>query len=312
MRENIRLYLEQPLAKEQAITLSDAQAHYLFSVMRLALGESLRVFNGRDGEWRAVVEGAGKRSGRLRCTVRTANQGAPADVWLIFSPIKKERTHFIVEKATELGAARLIPTLMRRSNGEKWRESKHRAHMIEAAEQCGATYIPQLDSIISLPQLLAQWPQERLLFWADESLARTGLTPPITPARISPAPNDIAPVDSTPTDAAQAGVTPETTAQAAERTRLELTRSALAPMGKEVGENPRALGVLAPTNTPPEPAAIIIGPEGGFAPEEQNLLRACPRIRPLYLGPQILRSETAALAALTLWHAHFGSWASAR
>lgn len=172
----VRLYVDCPLAAGQGVALSEAQANYLFAVMRLPLGASLLVFNGQDGEWRTVVAQAGKRAGRLVCLEQTRPKTSPPDLWLIFAPVRKERTQFIVEKAVELGAARLVPVQTRFTNAERLRLDKARAHAIEAAEQCGATSVPQVDEVQPLDRLLAKWPAGRRILWADESLTATATT----------------------------------------------------------------------------------------------------------------------------------------
>ena len=99
----IRLFVEHPLGPGQPVPLSPDQAHYLFGVMRLAVGAAVLLFNGRDGEWHADVAEAGKRGGILICSVQTKPLQMPPDLWLLFAPIKKARTDFIVEK--EIGRA---------------------------------------------------------------------------------------------------------------------------------------------------------------------------------------------------------------
>ena len=234
----IRLYVDHPLGAGQPVAVGADQANYLFSVMRLGAGDAVLLFNGRDGEWRAVIEQAGKRAGSLRCTVQTAALRLPPDLWLLFAPIKKARTDFIVEKAVELGAARLVPVQTRFTN-ERIRVDKLQAHAMEAAEQCGATFVPEVADLVALDKLLDNWPGARRLLWCDE--ARLG----------------------------------EPTALTGERG---------------------------------QPWAILIGPEGGFSADEQQKLRAMPQVAPLSLGPRILRADTAAVAALTLWQAALGDW----
>lgn len=234
----VRLYVDQPLAPGQPVAVDEGHANYLFNVMRLEPGASVLLFNGVDGEWLASVEQAGKRRGTLRCATRTAPLRLPPDLWLIFAPIKKARTDFIVEKAVELGVARILPVQTRFTN-EKIRPDKLTAHAIEAAEQCRATFVPEVADLIPLDRLLTTWPQNRRLFWADEKLA--GQPAPLTGER-------------------------------------------------------------------GQPSAILIGPEGGFSPDEQAKLRTHPQITPLSLGPRILRADTAAVAALTLWQAALGDW----
>ena len=233
----IRLYVDQPLAAGQPVAVGDAQANYLFNVMRLAVGATVKLFNGQDGEWLAGVEHAGKRQGILRCNTQSAPLMPPPDLWLVFAPIKKARTDFIVEKAVEMGAARILPVQTRFTN-ERIREDKLRAHAVEAAEQCQATYVPPVDDLIQLDKLLATWNPARRILWADEGLQ----------------------------------------------------------------------GRAALLQAPPGPWAVLIGPEGGFSPEERTKLRALPFVTPISLGPRILRADTAAVAALTLWQMALGDW----
>jgi len=236
-RPRVRLFLEQPLGEGQPLPLPGDAAHYLFSVMRLQPGAEVAVFNGRDGEWRTRVEAAGKKGGTLVCIEPTAPQRDAPDLWLLFAPLKKARTDFLVEKATELGVARLVPVTTDFTNAERIRRDRLQAHAIEAAEQCGATSVPQVEELQTLSAALAGWREGRTLHWADEA------------------------------------------------------RAGAAAM-------PRSTG----------PAAILIGPEGGFSPAERARLAALPFVRPLALGPRILRAETAALAAITLWQATCGDW----
>jgi 16S rRNA (uracil1498-N3)-methyltransferase len=174
MDAKVRLYVDHPLAAGQAVPLTDAQAHYLFAVMRLAPGAAVALFNGRDGEWRATVVAAGKRGGILACDGQTAPLRPPPDLWLIFAPVKKARTDFIVEKAVELGAARIMPVQTRFTNADRWRQDKQQAHAVEAAEQCGATVVPEVGDLQPLDRVLAAWPADRRLMWCDEGMAGEG------------------------------------------------------------------------------------------------------------------------------------------
>ncbi len=140
----IRLFVDQPLGPGQAVALNGDQAHYLFAVMRLGKGAAVLLFNGRDGEWRADVAEAGKRGGVLICDEQTRPLQMPPDLWLLFAPIKKARTDFIVEKATEMGAARIMPVQTRFTNSERIRQDRLQAHAVEAAEQCGGTFVPEV------------------------------------------------------------------------------------------------------------------------------------------------------------------------
>lgn len=166
----IRLFVEGSLGVGQGIVLSRDSANYLFNVMRLSVGAHILVFNGTDGEWLAEVAEAGKRGGKLACVEQSKPQQMPPDLWLLFAPIKKARTAFIVEKAAELGAARIMPILTSYTNSERLRQDRLQAHAVEAAEQCGGTYVPKVEEAQKFDAALADWPADRQLLFCDESL----------------------------------------------------------------------------------------------------------------------------------------------
>ncbi|WP_134726814.1 16S rRNA (uracil(1498)-N(3))-methyltransferase [Paracoccus luteus] len=238
----IRLFIDHPLAAGQPVPLDGAQAHYLSGVMRLAAGDELAVFNGRDGEWRARLTQAGKRGGLVEPLAASGPQVDPPDVWLVFAPLKKARTDFIVEKAAELGAARILPVQTDHTNADRIRRDRLQAHAVEAAEQCGGTYVPPVEDLQPLSRLLDRWDSARRVLWADEAL--------VGPAE---------------------------------------TLAAL----------------------PPGPWAILIGPEGGWSPAERARLSGTAGVTRVSLGPRVLRADTAAVAALTLWQAALGDWRKA-
>jgi 16S rRNA (uracil1498-N3)-methyltransferase len=247
----IRLFVDHPLGVGQTVPLDRDQAHYLFGVMRLSAGAGVLLFNGHDGEWLARVAEAGKRGGLLRCEGQTRPLRQPPDLWLLFAPIKKARTDFIVEKATEMGAARIVPVQTDFTNAERIRQDRLQAHAIEAAEQCGGTSVPEVADLVRLDRLLADWPAGRQLMFCDEGFADGG--------------------------AATAGAS-------------------------------SALPGLRRTD-PAQPWAILIGPEGGFSPAERARLQALPFAHAVSLGPRVLRADTAAVVALTLWQDRLGDWA---
>ena len=239
MASKVRLYVDHPLGEGQTVPLERDQAHYLFGVMRLDAGAVLSLINSRDGEWDAEVVQAGKKGGVLVCRSQTRPLQAPPDLWLLFAPIRKERTAFIVEKAVEMGAARIMPVQTDYTQAaNRIRQDKLQAHAVEAAEQCGGTFVPPVDDVARLDRVLADWPEGRQLMFCDEVL-----------------------------------------------------------IGDPVG-----LPDL------PGPWAILIGPEGGFSDAERARLRALPFAHPVSLGPRILRADTAAVAALTVWQQALGDW----
>ncbi|MFY0633753.1 MAG: 16S rRNA (uracil(1498)-N(3))-methyltransferase [Vannielia sp.] len=238
MKAKIRLHVDHPLAAGQTVGLSREQAHYLFAVMRLGAGDQVLLFNGEAGEWRAEVLVANKRNPVLECREQTGPQVSPPDLWLCFAPIKKARTDFIVEKATEMGARRIVPVLTEFTNAERVRVDRLQAHAVEAAEQCGGTFVPEVCEPVKLSALLERWPQERRLMFCNEAL---------------------------------------------------------------VGEDRRLGGEAGPW-------AVLIGPEGGFSQGERDRLAAMEQAHAVSLGPRILRADTAAVAALTLWQVTHGDW----
>jgi 16S rRNA (uracil1498-N3)-methyltransferase len=167
-RAKIRLFVAAALGAGTEVGLERNQAHYLFAVMRLRPGDALKLFNGRDGEWLAEVAEAGKRAGRLVCCQRSRDQSPPADLWLVFAPVKKARTDFIAEKACELGCSRLIPVFTRFTNAERVNVQRLGAHVVEAAEQCGALAVPEVAEPVALERLLAGWDPARRLLFCDE------------------------------------------------------------------------------------------------------------------------------------------------
>jgi len=240
VKAKIRLYVDAPMGKGQSLSLSSEQAHYITGVMRQKIGANVALFNGRDGEWLSELIEAGKRRAVLLCKEQTKPQQNPLDVWLYFAPIKKVRTDFIVEKAAELGVAMICPVHTDFTNSERIRQDRLQAHAVEAAEQCGGTFVPPVQALQKLDTVLAFWPSDRKLLFCDETL-----------------------VDK-------------------------------ATQGLDGAKG--------------EKWAILIGPEGGFSNTEIARLRKMDETRSISLGPRVLRADTAAVAALTLWQNTLGDW----
>ncbi|MGB0410055.1 MAG: 16S rRNA (uracil(1498)-N(3))-methyltransferase [Pikeienuella sp.] len=237
----IRLYVDAALAPGASVALNRDQAHYLGAVMRRGVGDDLLVFNGADGEWRAEIAAINKRQGVLVMQEQTRPQTTGPDVWLMFAPIKKARTDFIVEKAAEMGVSRIMPVFTQHTNAERVRGDRLRAHAVEAAEQCGLLWVPGVEEPAKLSGVLDRWENTRRIMFCDETA--------------------------------------------------------------DHGAAAAALGAAGSG-----PWAILIGPEGGFSKDEVSRLRARAEATPVSLGPRILRADTAAVAALTLWQTTLGDW----
>lgn len=169
-RAKIRLFVEHELGQGNSVPMTQPQANYLFNVMRLGVGDMVALFNGRDGEWTCRVVDAAKRRGMVLCENQALPLQMPPDLWLLFAPIKKARTDFIVEKAAEMGAARVLPVSTDFTNSDRVRQDKLQAHAIEAAEQCGGTFVPEVAELAKLSKVLDAWPADRHLLFCDESL----------------------------------------------------------------------------------------------------------------------------------------------
>jgi 16S rRNA (uracil1498-N3)-methyltransferase len=238
---SIRLFVDAPLAVGEGVACTAAQANYLGNVMRLKGGDALLVFNGVDGEW--LVRVAELKKGRciLAPETRTRPQVAGPDIHYLFAPLKKARLDYMVQKATEMGAAVLQPVMTRRTVAERVNSERMRANVVEAAEQCGVLRLPEVREPAKLTAVLKDWPENRALIFADEA----------------------------------------------------------APIASPL----EALAAL-----PKGPAALLVGPEGGFDPAEREALRRLPFVHAISLGPRVMRADTAAVAALALMNAVLGDW----
>jgi 16S rRNA (uracil1498-N3)-methyltransferase len=239
-----RLFVDSDLAVGAAVVATPEQTNYLCNVLRMQEGHAVLLFNGRDGEWRARLGVRSKRALTLLVEIQTRPQAGGPDIDYLFAPLKRSRLDYMVQKATEMGVARLRPVITRRTVAERVNVERLAANAIEAAEQCGVLRVPEVAEPEKLSSVLAQWPDEHLLIFCDED----------------------------------AEVRDPLAALAAVRT------------------------------TPARPAALLVGPEGGFDAAERATLLAMPHILRLSLGPRILRADTAAVAALALVNAVLGDW----
>ena len=171
MDAKIRLFLDQPLATGQALALGEGPANYLFNVMRLGVGALVAVFNGRDGEWRCVVEPAGRRDIALRALVQTRPQPAPGDLHYLFAPLKSARLDYMAQKAVEMGVSHLRPVLTQRTQVSRIKAERLAANAIEAAEQCGILNVPEILPELKLERAIAALEPARVLIFCDEDAA---------------------------------------------------------------------------------------------------------------------------------------------
>jgi 16S rRNA (uracil1498-N3)-methyltransferase len=163
-----RLFVEADLASGTAVAIEEAQANYLLNVLRLKAGAGLLVFNGRDGEWRAEISDVRKRSCTLTLHEQTRPQTSGPDIQYLFAPLKHARLDYMVQKAVELGVARLSPVMTRRTVPDRVNIERMCANAVEAAEQCGVLRIPQVDAPMPLERSLANWDETRTLVFCDE------------------------------------------------------------------------------------------------------------------------------------------------
>jgi 16S rRNA (uracil1498-N3)-methyltransferase len=234
-----RLFVEQELSKGARVVLDGQQAHYLLRVMRLGGGDAVVLCDNRTGEWAAKVASTGKRDLALEVFERLREREEVPDFRLCPALLKKDRFDLVLEKATELGVARIAPVITRRCVADKLNLERARTVTIEAAEQCARTALPELAAPVKLDALLKDWPDGRVLYFADE-----------------------------------------------------------------LGGEPAADAFAAHSG----PAALLIGPEGGFDDAEREAIRTHPQARAISLGRRILRGETAAIAATALWMGVRGDW----
>lgn len=168
-RPRTRLYIEGDLAAGAAVECSRDQAHYLAHVLRLALGDPVALFNGRDGEWLAHIDAVGKKSAVLAVGRQLRPQAPEPDLWLVFAPVKRAPLDFLVQKATELGVSALMPAITRRTVVERIKRERMEANAIEAAEQCERLTLPRVDDARALSQILDSWPPERRILLCAEA-----------------------------------------------------------------------------------------------------------------------------------------------
>ncbi len=243
MAKNFRLYTDDELITGKTVVLPENQSHYLKNVVKYTSGDSLYCFDNKHGEFHCQVKEINKKSVTLIVKEKIKEFNLCPDIWLLFAPLKKDKTDFVIEKATELGCRKIQPVITKHTITETVKLERFAAQSTEAAEQCRRTDLPEIGAPQKLNDILQNWDVNRILYFMDE----TGLSKPFY---------DI----------------------------LQTEKSA--------------------------ESAILIGPEGGFAPEELTLLRSLDFAKGATLGPRILRAETAAAAALSCWQMIAGDWST--
>jgi 16S rRNA (uracil1498-N3)-methyltransferase len=181
-----RLFVEADLTEGGTVACTPAQTNYLRNVLRLAAGDAILAFNGRDGEWRADLAETGRRGASLLVREQVRAQEGGPDIDYLFAPLKRARLDYMVEKATEMGVARLRPVLTRRTVAERVNIERMRAHTVEAAEQCGILRLPEIHAPEKLDRVIAGWDNARPLVFCDEDGAEP--CPFTALARIPPGP----------------------------------------------------------------------------------------------------------------------------
>ena len=238
---SIRLFCEVTLEVGEKIKLEKDQTHYLKNVMRCKINDKIIVFDNTTGEYIAEIVNIYKRLINIEILEKTKPRYVPGDVWLIFCPLKKTRTDFLVEKSTELGLRKFLPTLSDKTQTKTVSTDRFKKNIVEAVEQCGGTFIPEILPVNSLATVIEELSEDRMIIFCDESLESKNIN----------------------------------------------------------------YGLLSKK---PKKIAILVGPEGGFSDSERNLLRTKKNVLPVSLGNRILRAETAAVVALTMWHGLIGDW----
>lgn len=275
-----RLLIDASLQAGGIIALDEDQARHVGTVLRLKAGDAVRAFNARDGEWRAAIVEMGKRGANVRVEGLLRTPVAPRELDLLFAPVKRHATDLIVEKATELGVRRIRPVITQRTIAETVRLDRLNAIAREAAEQTERFDAPEIAEPLALAKIVDGWESDRPLLYADESGDDEGEAWGGDKGRAAPL-----------LQALQNLTQAEETRTAEER-RLP-AGSSLDPMA--AGSRRSAM-------------ALLIGPEGGFTPDERRMLRSLSFVTPVSLGPRILRAETAVIAALAVIQARWGDW----
>ena len=236
-KAKVRIYFPKKILLKQTVTITTKQLHYLINVMRKKKNDTVLIFNSIDGEYLAKISQIYKKYMVLIIEKKIRDVETEIDLWILFAPVKKTPTEYIIQKATELGASKIFPVITDRTNTKQINLKRMRNIVIEAAEQSERLTIPEISDLRKLKDLIESWDKKRIILYGDETI----------------------------------------------RNQNEIKINFENIYSKSLG-------------------AILIGPEGGFSNDEIDYLRKKPFIEPIDLGSRILRSDTAVIAIIVLWH----------
>ena len=246
-KNRIRLYCDTNLRElyeaQDEYALTREQLHYLIDVMRCKVGDKLHLLDGKTGEYECEIVFVSRKEVRIKVFHFLKSLNSPADLWLLFAPIKKAKTELIVEKCVELGVKKILPVITDFTNLPKFNQHRLKSIMTSSAQQCGSNWLPELGALQDLKQVIQSWDSKRPILFCDEKLKGIHLN-----------------------------------------TVLQSLRC--------------------------KSMAILVGPEGGFSKQELELLISQKFVNRVSLGPQILRAETAVIAAVSIWQSVSGFWPS--
>jgi 16S rRNA (uracil1498-N3)-methyltransferase len=301
-----RLLVDEPLRSGDTIALADSKAHYLLNVMRLVPGDSVLIFNGRDGEWQADVLAPDNKTCRLMIAHQTRSQETSADLWLVIAPVKRNPLELTIEKATELGVAQIHFVQTDYTQRSKLNMERLNTIAVVAAEQSGRLEVPTLHDAKSLSEILETWPAGRSILYCDES----GMGQPI--ATVLGGDGNAFGANAFSGSAgtgSNTGTRNGGLERGVERIAGDVVRVVEGVFDTFLGSSGSD---TADQSVGPDPeiqsSAVLIGPEGGFSPNERALISRHSMATAVSLGPRILRAETAAIAALAVIQAITGDW----
>ena len=233
----IRLYVPNELMLRKTIELNTKQSHYLINVMRKKIHDIILVFNEVNGEFLAEIQSYNKKMMLVEVIKKIRNPEEKTDVWILFAPVKKTPTEYIIQKATELGASKIVPLITERTVTKNLNLKRFQDIAIEASEQCERITIPEILPLQKLYDVIDDWVEKRTIYYGDETMRHD------------------------------------------KHSLNNFNKSTNASCG-----------------------AVLVGPEGGFTTKEISYLKQKKFVIPINFGPRILKSDTAVVTALVLWH----------